>query len=146
MTPCGPAEPVPTQPGAGWDRVAVGMIDVGDDLLPSAGAIAALYETRGGPVFWAGKPHPIAYRTALERAAELIGRRVERSEVLAIGDAVRTDLAAAQGAGVDALLIAGGLHRDELMVDGSSIDPDRLSQLLTPPAPRPVAVMRHLAW
>ena len=120
-------------------------VHVGDDLLPCAGAIAALYEARGGPVFWAGKPHPIAYRTALERAAELIGRRVERSEVLAIGDAVRTDLAAAQGAGVEALLIAGGLHRDELMVDGS-IDPDRLSQLLSPPAPRPVAVMRHLAW
>ncbi len=120
-------------------------VHVGDDLLPCAGAIAALYEARGGPVFWAGKPHPVAYRTALEHAAELVGRPVERSEVLAIGDALRTDLAAAEGAGVDALLIAGGLHRDEVMVDGR-IDPDRLSQLLTPPAPRPVAVMRHLAW
>jgi len=120
-------------------------VHVGDDLLPCAGAIAALYEARGGPVFWAGKPHPIAYETALKRAAELAGRPVDRSEVLAIGDAVRTDLAAAQGAGVDSLLIAGGLHRDELMVDGA-IDPSRLSQLLAPPAPRPVAVMRHLAW
>lgn len=120
-------------------------VHVGEDLLPCAGAIAALYEARGGSVFWAGKPHPIAYQTALERAAELAGRAVEPSEVLAIGDAVRTDLAAAQGAGVDALLIAGGLHRDELMVDGV-IDPVRLSALLTPPAPRPVAVMRHLAW
>lgn len=120
-------------------------VHVGDDLLPCAGAIAALYEAMGGVVFWAGKPHPIAYRTALERAAELAGRPVERSEVLAIGDAVRTDLAAAQGAGVDSLLIAGGLHRDELMVDGA-IDPARLAQLLVPPAPRPVAVMRHLVW
>jgi len=120
-------------------------VHVGDDLLPCAGAIAALYEAMGGAVFWAGKPHPIAYKSALERAAELAGRPVERSEVLAIGDAIRTDLAAAQGAGVDALLIAGGLHRDEVMTDGT-IDPDRLSRLLVPPAPRPVAVMRHLAW
>lgn len=120
-------------------------VHVGEDLLPCAGAIAALYEARGGPVFWAGKPHPIAYQKALERAAELVGRPIDRSKVLAIGDAVRTDLAAAQGAGVDSLLIAGGLHRDEVMTDGV-IDADRLSRLLVPPAPRPVAVMRHLAW
>src|SRR5690606_37707048 len=120
-------------------------VHVGEDLLPCAGAIAALYEARGGPVFWAGKPHPVAYRTALARAAELLGRPVERSEVLAIGDAVRTDLAAAQGAGLDSLRIAGGLHRDDVMADGV-IDPERLSRLLVPPAPRPVAVMRHLAW
>jgi HAD superfamily hydrolase (TIGR01459 family) len=120
-------------------------VHVGEDLLPCAGAIAALYEARGGPVFWAGKPHPIAYRTALARVAELSGRPVDRSEVLAIGDAVRTDLAAAQGAGVDALLIAGGLHRDEVMANGA-IDPVRLAGLLAPPAPRPVAAMLHLAW
>ncbi len=120
-------------------------VHVGEDLLPCAGAIAVLYEARGGSVFWAGKPHPIAYQTALERAAELVGRPIDRSKVLAIGDAVRTDLAAAQGAGVDSLLIAGGLHRDEVMTDGV-IDADRLSRLLVPPAPRPVAVMRHLAW
>jgi HAD superfamily hydrolase (TIGR01459 family) len=120
-------------------------VHVGEDLLPCAGAIAALYEARGGTVFWAGKPHPIAYRTALERAADLTGGPVDRSAVLAIGDSVRTDLAAAAGAGVDALLIAGGLHRDEVMSDGE-IDPARLASLLAPPAPGPVAVMRHLVW
>jgi HAD superfamily hydrolase (TIGR01459 family) len=120
-------------------------VHVGADLLPCAGAVAALYEEHGGSVFWAGKPHPVAYRTALARAAELAGRPVDRSEVLAIGDAVRTDLASAEGAGVDALLIAGGLHRDDVVADGA-IDPGRLAGLLTPPAPRPVAAMIHLAW
>lgn len=120
-------------------------VHVGDDLLPCAGAIAALYEGLGGSVYWAGKPKPSAYRTALSRAAELVGASVERSAVLAIGDAVRTDLAAAAGAGVDSLLIAGGLHRDELVV-GGAIDPGRLAALLAPPAPRPVATMHHLAW
>ncbi len=120
-------------------------VHVGADLLPCAGAVAALYEARGGPVFWAGKPHPVAYRTGLARAAELVGSPVDRSQVLAIGDAVRTDLAAAAGAGVDSLLIAGGLHRDEVMT-GGAIDPVRLATLLAPPAPRPVAAMLHLAW
>jgi HAD superfamily hydrolase (TIGR01459 family) len=120
-------------------------VHVGKDLLPCAGAIAALYEERGGQVYWAGKPHPVAYRTALERAARLTGRPVQQAEVLAIGDAVRTDLAAAAGAGIDALLIAGGLHRDEVAPDGA-IDLGRLADLLPPSAPRPVAAMLHLAW
>jgi HAD superfamily hydrolase (TIGR01459 family) len=120
-------------------------VHVGDDLLPCAGAIAALYEERGGPVFWAGKPHPVAYQTALERAAKLVGGPVDRSAVLAIGDAVRTDLASAVGAGVDALLIAGGLHRDDVVANGA-IDPGRLADLLAPPSPRPVAAMVHLTW
>jgi HAD superfamily hydrolase (TIGR01459 family) len=120
-------------------------VHVGHDLLPCAGAIAALYENMGGPVFWAGKPHRAAYETALERAAGLTGGAVDRATVLAIGDAVRTDIAAAAGAGIDALLIAGGLHRDEVMSDGA-IDRARLADLLAPPAPQPVAAMVHLAW
>ncbi len=120
-------------------------VHVGPDLLPCAGAVAALYEAMGGAVFWAGKPHPVAYGSALERAAALAGGPVDRAHVLAIGDALRTDLAAAAGAGVDALLIAGGLHRDEVVVNGV-INPDRLSGLLAPPAPRAVAAMVHLAW
>ena len=110
-----------------------------------AGAIAALYEEMGGSVFWAGKPHQVAYETALQRAADLTGGPVDRSSVLAIGDAVRTDIAAAAGAGVDALLIAGGLHRDEVMSDGK-IDRARLADLLAPPAAQPVAAMVHLTW
>lgn len=120
-------------------------VHVGANLFPCAGAIAAIYEEMGGSVLWAGKPHRVAYQTALERAAVLTGDPVDRSAVLAIGDAVRTDLAAAEVAGVDALLIAGGLHRDELVVDGA-IDPKRLAHLLAPPAPPAVAAMLRLAW
>jgi HAD superfamily hydrolase (TIGR01459 family) len=120
-------------------------VHVGADLLPCAGAIAALYEGLGGKVYWAGKPRPVAYETGLERAAELTGTPVVRRAVLAIGDAVRTDLAAAEGAGVDSLFIAGGLHRDELAVDGV-ISAERLAAVLAPPAPQPVAAMFHLVW
>ena len=118
-------------------------VHVGADLLPCAGAIAAVYETMGGRVFWGGKPHPVAYETGLATAARLRGAAVAKSRVLGIGDAVRTDLKAAAGAGVDALFIAGGLHRDEL-IHGDLLDVARLSELLHAHDAEPVAVMRAL--
>ena len=94
------------------------VVHVGPDLLPCAGAIGVLYEEMGGDVFWAGKPFPIAYERALARASELRAAPVEHRRVLAIGDSIRTDLAAAAAAGVDALFIVTGIHRDECVVDG----------------------------
>ena len=104
------------------------VVDVGAVQLLCAGSIAAEYERLGGEVFWAGKPHPAAYGTALARAAELRGSTPGLPRILAIGDAVRTDLAAAQGLGVDGLFIAAGIHSDELLA-GGEIDPARLAVL-----------------
>jgi HAD superfamily hydrolase (TIGR01459 family) len=122
------------------------VVDVGDKRLLCAGSIAAEYERLGGEVFWAGKPHPAAYATALARAGELRGKAPELTRILAIGDAVRTDLAAAQGLGVDGLLIAAGIHGDELLAQGA-IDADRLAGLFAPAGTPPaVAAMTHLRW
>jgi HAD superfamily hydrolase (TIGR01459 family) len=121
------------------------VVDVGPARLPCAGAIAALYEEMGGSVFWAGKPHEAAYETALAKAEELRGEPVARSQVLAIGDALRTDLAAANGAGVDALFIAGGIHREDVISDGR-IDAGKLARLFPPDGPTAVAAMMHLKW
>ena len=97
------------------------VVDVGKRRLTCAGAIAAEYERLGGQVFWAGKPHPAAYRTALQRAGELRGRPPDLDRILAIGDAVRTDLAAAQGLGIDGLFVAAGIHSDAVLTEGRSI-------------------------
>lgn len=120
-------------------------VHVGHDLLPCAGALAAIYEQRGGSVFWGGKPHPIAYATGLELAEKTLGKPVDKRRVLGIGDAVRTDLKAASNAGVDALFIAAGLHRDDLIVDGA-IDVSALDRTLAAEHAKPVAVMTHLVW
>ena len=73
------------------------------------------------------------------------GREPDRRRILAIGDAVRTDLAAAQGMGVDALFIASGIH-NEIMIDGA-IDPDQLAGLFgSPDAPPAIAAMTQLRW
>jgi HAD superfamily hydrolase (TIGR01459 family) len=122
------------------------VVDVGTTRLTCAGSIAAEYERLGGEVFWAGKPHPAAYETALLRAGEVRGATPDLRRILAIGDALRTDLAAAQGLGVDGLLIAAGIHSDALLADGE-IEPEKLAALFAPPGTPPaVAAMVQLRW
>ncbi len=121
------------------------VVDVGDKRHLCAGSIAAEYERCGGTVFWAGKPHPSAYRAALKRASALRGAEPERARILAVGDAIRTDLAAAQGMGIDALFIASGIHNDEVLVDGK-MHPDRLAALFAAGTPPAVAAMTQLRW
>jgi len=120
------------------------VVDVGGRLYLCAGAIADLYERLGGDVYWAGKPHEPAYGSAHAMAEKLRDAPVKRERILAIGDAVRTDLKAAQNFGIDALFIAGGIHREDTMADGAIIA-DRLDKLLHA-SPSTVAAMAQLAW
>lgn len=121
------------------------VVDVGGRLFLCAGALGDLYEEMGGEVFWAGKPHAVAYETALAEAQELRGQDVARDRLLVIGDAVRTDLKGAKTFGVDALFIAGGIHRDDTVEDGR-ICPARLQSLFDNDAPPAKAAMAHLSW
>lgn len=121
------------------------VVHVGSALIPCAGAIARIYEDLGGPVYWGGKPHPAAYATAFKEAERLRGRDVAKDRVLAIGDAVRTDLVSAVEAGVDALFVAGGIHRDDVIVNGC-IDPARLEALFSGDAPPAIAATTGLIW
>ena len=90
------------------------------------------------------------YRPLLEAAraaAERIrGSATAPDRTLVIGDAVRTDIAGAARAGLDALFIAGGIHRKETMAEDGRIDADKLAALFGPDAPRAIAAMPHLAW
>lgn len=121
------------------------VVDVGGTLYPCAGAIAALYQSIGGAVVWAGKPYPIAYETVIALADRQRGRSTPANRILAIGDAVRTDLEGARRFGIASLFVAAGIHRDEIMSQGE-IDRDRLDRLLEAPAPKPVAAIAELAW
>ena len=122
------------------------VVDVGGRLYLCAGAIADLYEDMGGEVFWAGKPHPPAYDAALASAASMRGgARIDRRRVLAIGDAVRTDIAGAAQAGIDALFVASGIHRHDAM-DGNRLSAARLAKLFPPDAPSAIAAMAALKW
>src|SRR3989338_1093407 len=70
------------------------------------GYYAMLYEKMGGDVIYFGKPHKHVYDFILSKVSSLSG-------VLAIGDAVGTDIKGAYDAGIDSLLVLGdGIHKD----------------------------------
>ncbi len=118
------------------------VVHRGHKLVYCAGALAEVYEALGGETIYAGKPHRPIYKAALERIAALRGAPVAPARALAIGDALRTDLAGAAAAGLDALFVAEGIHRGELY--GPGAPDDALQRLFAPPAPRPVAAIRAL--
>ena len=87
----------------------------GEKLALCAGALAVHYEEIGGEVRWHGKPYPSVYASTLG----LLGI-ADKRRVLAVGDSLRTDIAGANGAGIDSLLIAGqGIHADEFAPNGA---------------------------
>jgi HAD superfamily hydrolase (TIGR01459 family) len=75
----------------------------GGERVICAGALAQRYATLGGDVIWVGKPDPAVYRPVLDRLA------VPRARVLAVGDGLRTDIAGAAAAGLDAAWVLGGV-------------------------------------
>ena len=123
------------------------IVERGDRLLPCAGAIAAAYEAVGGEVYWAGKPHRPVYDAALAISARLLAREaVPVERVLAIGDAMRTDIAGAAALGIDALLVARGIHAAELGLQDGPLDPARVARWLAEQEVRPTYVADALTW
>ena len=90
----------------------------GARIIPCAGALAALYAEMGGEVIMAGKPYPPIYEACLEKAERVAGRKIEREEILAIGDGIATDILGARNFGIHALYVASGVHRQELHEKG----------------------------
>jgi HAD superfamily hydrolase (TIGR01459 family) len=108
----------------------------GDTLIVCAGQLAKVYEEMGGTVRWHGKPHGSVYAACLE----LLGI-ADRSRILCVGDSLRTDIAGANAAGLDALLVAGGIHEAEL----NPLDPARVAAFLEG-RPQPRWVAPGLVW
>ncbi|WP_131833537.1 TIGR01459 family HAD-type hydrolase [Ancylobacter aquaticus] len=123
------------------------VVERGGDLIWCAGAIAEAYAELGGEVVFCGKPHRPIYETAFATAEKLRGAPVERARTLAIGDALRTDLAGALGYGIDCLFVAAGIHAGELGLEhGAEVEPRALARLLADGPGRPTAVTTRLAW
>ena len=118
------------------------LVERGHNLVYCAGALAQIYEEDGGKVIYAGKPYAPIYELAEETIAGIAGRKVPRSEILAIGDSIRTDMAGAAEFGLDAVFVASGLH---VGPGGEGLDDLRLAELFEGrKAPR--AAMPALAW
>ena len=125
------------------------LVERGDRLVYCAGALASLYEREGGRVIYAGKPHAPIYLLALETISAWAGRAVPRSEVLAIGDGVNTDIAGAASLGIDSVFVASGLHvpsRSGGDAGAETLDARHLAELFAEVKGRPLGAMRALVW
>ncbi len=116
-------------------------------LIPCAGVIAAAYAEIGGEVVYAGKPYRPVYDAALAKAGAFDDGELPPSDrVIAIGDAIHTDIAGARGAGIPSLLVARGIHAEELGVSAEHHSLGDVADWLGRQAVRPDAVIERLIW
>ncbi len=109
-----------------------------------AGALAQRYEALGGEVKSFGKPGPAMFESALH----LLGL-TKPTQALTIGDSLATDIRGSELAGIDAVLVTGGLHAAELGRDGRPEElptRDRLAALLDRENLHPIAAIPRLRW
>ena len=111
------------------------VVQRGDTLVYCAGALAEAYERVGGAVVYFGKPHQPIYDVV--RAA--LG---DAKRPLAIGDGLLTDIKGANGAGIDALFIADGIHGEDV----AEFTGRHMAELFAEAGVHARAAMRALVW
>jgi len=105
-----------------------------------AGALAERYREMGGDVRSLGKPDPAIYQPVLER----LGLLPER--ILAVGDALHTDIAGAQGVGIAACWVLSGIHGAGLRDADGRFDTVRAEAEARNAGLAPLATLPHFSW
>jgi HAD superfamily hydrolase (TIGR01459 family) len=121
------------------------VVQRGDKLIYCGGALAQLYETLGGKVVMAGKPHAPIYELCVAEAERLTGAPVARPRMLCIGDGVATDVKGANGQGLDVLFIAAGIHGGET-ITSDGLDAAAVEALLRQEGAQARWAMADLIW
>lgn len=121
------------------------VVERGTSMIYCAGALAALYESLGGPVVRLGKPFAPIYRAARDRLGRHCGRPLESGRILAIGDGMFTDIKGANAAGLDALFVTGGIHSDDFG-ELERPDPRRVAERLAGEGLKVAAAIPKLRW
>jgi HAD superfamily hydrolase (TIGR01459 family) len=119
------------------------VVQRGDVLVFCAGALAKELEALGRPVVYPGKPHAPIYELAFARVAQILRRAVAKSEVLAIGDGLATDILGAERFGIASLFIASGIHAQDL-APGGTLDLAKIEAACTTLGVHPIAAMTEL--
>ncbi|HVW73821.1 MAG TPA: TIGR01459 family HAD-type hydrolase [Rhizomicrobium sp.] len=120
------------------------VVHRGERLVYCAGSLAQAYEALGGEVLYYGKPHRPIYDSALAAlalAAKAVGRQ-NPERPLAVGDGLLTDIKGANGAGLEALFIADGVHGEETR----PYTAEHMESLFRRFGARAGAVTRALKW
>lgn len=83
------------------------VVKITGERFPCAGVLGKIYAQMGGNVTWFGKPYAEIY----EYCFALLP--TEKHKILAVGDSLETDIPGGKTAGIDTLLITGGLLKNE---------------------------------
>ena len=121
------------------------IVDRGEKQIYCAGAVAEKYRKAGGEVLYFGKPHPPIYEAAFRHLEELAGRPLDKSEVLAVGDGIHTDVAGANKAGVDVIYVTGGIAASRF---GDVMEPElaRIAEYMEEEGTHAIGAMPRLIW
>ncbi|MBX3480621.1 MAG: TIGR01459 family HAD-type hydrolase [Caulobacter sp.] len=122
------------------------VVQKGDKLIYCGGALADLYARLGGEVLMAGKPFTPIYDLALAEGEALLGKTLDRSRVLCIGDGVITDVKGAADHGLDCLFIAQGIHGAKALGADGKLDPVKVAGLLEEEGQFAAYAMADLVW
>lgn len=113
-----------------------------DGVVDAPGSLAQRYEALGGEVFYHGKPYPAIYETCV---AAFGG--IARDRIVAIGDAIETDVLGASRAGLRSAFVAGGIHAADLAIRwGEMPQPPAWRRLLENAPARPDYLLATFTW
>ena len=85
----------------------------GNKKIFCAGSIAALYSDLGGKVKHYGKPYQEIYSYVFESVLSE-GLVEYKSQMIAIGDSVRTDIIGANNFGINSVFVESGIHKSDI--------------------------------
>ena len=122
------------------------VVQRGGQLIYCAGALADLYLALGGEVVMAGKPYPPIYDLTRQAVDRLAGRPVDKARLLAIGDAIATDVKGANDQGLAIMFVAHGIHAAEVLTADVALDPAGLADLFTREGVHADYAMSALRW
>ena len=105
-----------------------------------AGSLALRYQELGGDVRSIGKPDPAIYQPVLQS----LDLPVQR--VLAVGDALYTDIAGAAGVDLAACWVLSGVHAEALSNGDGGYDLGRADSIASDAALAPIASIPRFAW
>lgn len=86
----------------------------GDKTEYCAGAVGNAFEKMGGKTVYFGKPGSEIYDFAISNASQKMGYSPCKSQILAIGDGVATDMLGALRAGIDFAFISSGIEQEQI--------------------------------
>ena len=97
------------------------------ELLVCAGSMAKYYKKKGGLVFQYGKPFIETYKLCFDYLIQK-NKNIDKNNILCIGDALETDILGANNFGLESLLIANGIHKNQLNPHNNTLSETHLKK------------------